>query len=709
MRTLNRLGPVVVLAALAALLQPVEPPPVFAAHTPAQTGKQWTAGTAALGPQLWTHTNYWTCNAASCDHRDITPKNADRGAAGVSSCSNLAATGGPGCGHKAGVSGWSYNTGSHTDTAQQRHWNCTLASGSATTFPVASDGTGSEHCGEWVDAEPAPDPEPEPPTVTPPPTTEPPASLLVSCPAGWHRHDDGTGHGGACRQAHTQPACSTAGDGSWTAGHALGTPGGHRRVTGLPACPQSRNVFCADSGLNVWYVTLDRQSGPAGYPESSPPRPLRAGYDRNRIPAGAGLQHSQFTPSATIGGVRDPARVTLAPGVWAAAAAVNPQARFTGSAAAVDYDWNDDFTGGRFRSCGRITWGAPAITWQTDNPLLVLDSDNGRIRWNAAECPAAGAARLTVNAAWRIRLNHTVNAYDGYYSTVRQKTWTIGCGTARIQGVCQRSDLASAALRAASGTAPRLYHAQHRQANNRWKGSTPAYVYKPPPGGRRPSNVASWNYAPAVLRPPSEIASGTRAGEPPLVLLDAPVTVGHPGSPVGRYFSSGDGPTYRLRTGGVLGTRVRVPRSDGSTADCGTAAFELRSLTWSLAADEFARATGRMLPLDYFAHSGLRRARTGDGDGADLPRTCRSSGWSGDPQGTNLGYEDCAGEAFFEIDLECGPGAVLTLPAWWLVTVPPPPLGPGRPAPAVTGERGAAKSIRFEPPGDVKGCTRPGS
>ena len=71
--------------------------------------------------------------------------------------------------------------------------------------------------------------------------------------------------------------------------------------------------------------------------------------------------------------------------------------------------------------------------------------------------------------------------------------------------------------------------------------------------------------------------------------------------------------------------------------------------------------------------------------------------------GTQLGYEDCAGEAFFEIDIGCGAGAVLSLTARWLVTVTPPQ------SPAVTGERDATTSIRIEPPGDPKGCTWRGS
>lgn len=120
----TRITPVVALAVLAALLQPAEPPPVFAAHTPAQAGKQWTAGTATLSPQYWTHTNYWTCAATICEQEVITPQVANakpgdraaRGAGGVSSCPDRETTGGPGCGHSSG-GGWRYNPGSHTDTA----------------------------------------------------------------------------------------------------------------------------------------------------------------------------------------------------------------------------------------------------------------------------------------------------------------------------------------------------------------------------------------------------------------------------------------------------------------------------------------------------------------------------------------------------------------------------------------------------------------
>ena len=104
MRAVTRLGPVVALAALAALLQPAAPPPSFAAHTPAQTGKQWTAGTATLGTQYWTHTNYWTCAAAICQQSIITPRRAgaqkggpaNRGEGGVSSCPDRETTGLPG-------------------------------------------------------------------------------------------------------------------------------------------------------------------------------------------------------------------------------------------------------------------------------------------------------------------------------------------------------------------------------------------------------------------------------------------------------------------------------------------------------------------------------------------------------------------------------------------------------------------------------------
>ena len=76
---MKRLAVIAAISALAALLQPAGPPPVFAAHTPAQTGKQWVAGTATAPAQTWTHTNYWTCNAATCRHVEITPNPATRG------------------------------------------------------------------------------------------------------------------------------------------------------------------------------------------------------------------------------------------------------------------------------------------------------------------------------------------------------------------------------------------------------------------------------------------------------------------------------------------------------------------------------------------------------------------------------------------------------------------------------------------------------
>ena len=76
---MKRLAVIAAVSALAALQQPAGPPPVFAAHTPAQTGKQWVAGTATAPAQTWTYTNYWTCNAATCRHVEITPNPATRG------------------------------------------------------------------------------------------------------------------------------------------------------------------------------------------------------------------------------------------------------------------------------------------------------------------------------------------------------------------------------------------------------------------------------------------------------------------------------------------------------------------------------------------------------------------------------------------------------------------------------------------------------
>lgn len=102
----TRITPVVALAALAALLQPAAPPPVFAAHTPPQAGKQWAAGTATLGTQYWTHTNYWTCFATICQQSVIAPRRAGTepgdqagsGDGGVSSCPDRETTGGSGTG-----------------------------------------------------------------------------------------------------------------------------------------------------------------------------------------------------------------------------------------------------------------------------------------------------------------------------------------------------------------------------------------------------------------------------------------------------------------------------------------------------------------------------------------------------------------------------------------------------------------------------------
>ena len=539
---------------------------------------------------------------------------------------------------------------------------------------------------------------------------------LADCPSGQHSHAAAVpgGHQG-CRAAHTAPSCTWNTAGAWSPGHGGAASDGHTTSAGMRVCVSVRS-FCESSGAGVWNVTVDRRSWDAGYPESSLPKPLAAGYDRNRIPAGRGLAHSQFTPSATIGRTRDPVSVTLAPGAWTAAAVNPPQARWGGSVRAVDYAWNRDYTGGRFRSCGRITWGAPEITWQSDNPLLVLGSANGgRIRWNATECPSARTARLTVNAAWRITLDHYVDAYDRTYDTHRRRTWTIRCGTAQILDVCQRADLPRLAAEAGSGLSPLIYQAQDPRAQNRWRGSIMAQVYGASP---RLQDVASWNSAPRVLRLPGEMTGGTRDGEPPLVLLYTPVAASADSianQAVGRWFySDDDGPYSRLRTRGLLSFTtdydyyLYVDRSDGTRKRCGYSTVELRSLTWALTPDPASRASGRMIPLTLFPRSGLRRAQTSSSDAADLPRTCtQTAGWApgaGGSDYTNLGYADCAGEAFFEIDLECGPGADLSLTAVWTISV-----WLGGTLPAVTGDHSKTRTIRFEPPGAINGCVWPGS
>ena len=351
-----------------------------AEHPPPQrTGHTWTAGTVTVSttPAVYEHENSWRCDGRTrqlpqemgggtlltgCDAHSGSGYSlpaAARNSDGTFSPARET-TRCPGvqeCGHNSGNSGWTY-TGDRNVKVRDAITTYTCASGGSTTTVTQAE---SAHCGTWT-ADPS---TPDPPTVTPPPTTEPPPPTteppapLPVCLAGWHNHAAGTGHGQACQARHSVPFCTFTASGVWTPGHALGEPG-HARVSGLRVCPQPAESFCADSGHNVWIVTIERQWRNS-WTDGNPSWLLHAGYHPYRIPSGGNLGHSQFLPSLIINNIRSPDTADLKIGEWAPAWAIAPRAPTSGRVTAVDWDWDRS----RFRSCGTMVerHPSPSFCW----------------------------------------------------------------------------------------------------------------------------------------------------------------------------------------------------------------------------------------------------------------------------------------------------------------------------------------------------------
>lgn len=673
-----------------------------AEHPPPQrTGQTWTAGTVTITetttPAAYEHENSWRCDGrrvvtviTGCKaHRvstDTLPA-ATRNSDGTFS-PPTATTRCPGvqeCGHGSGNSGWTY-TGHRNvkirDAVTTRAYTCT-SGGSTTTVTQAE----SAHCGAWTANTPS-CPAGDTPSVShrhasgahtvcrvhepsqpacPTPATgswtwnpgpghqnramswagcdDPPEA---SCSTGWHNHAAGTGHGQACRARHSVPSCALSASGVWTPGHALGEPG-HARVSGLRVCPQPAASFCADSGHNVWTVTIERQHSNNFNSEANPSWLLPAGYHRNRIPSGGNLGHSQFLPSLMINNARSPDTADLKIGEWTPAWAIAPQAPARGSVTAVDWDWD----GERFRSCGTMSWTRTGVTWRSSDARLELDPAGRRVRWTGTECSASAmspGARLTVTAQWEVRIDHRIVAYDKTETAETSRSWRVRCtpGATRIWTVCDTADLGQAALRGFGALLrPKLYRALHASEQHRWKGSVP------------PSS--DWNRvieATPQEALPEEVSYGGSDDRPPMVLLRAPVAVTAANYTLDYVFDLG-----RMPTAGRSPQGIRVTRSDGTPQDCGRANFELLKLTWAAEG-----ASARAVPSVTNTGSGYRQAQ---GTPVDLPRVCSRpvGGWG--TAGTSLGFNRCAGAMFFAVDIHsylCRSPA-LTLTADWRITL----------------------------------------